>query len=323
MTFFCIRKPSAAFLMAPALALLLGGCSSFSKDKGAPFGVGAHPQTNRLTPQRLGTRPQTPNSPLVKKTTKLAAAYRKHPENGDLALQYIYHLRALNMQEQAANVLAQAYRNTPKHPQVASEYGRLLLASGKSNQAQRVLQRTRTDGANDWRTLSALGTLAARKGRYGVATDYFNKALEQQPQRASILNNLALAMALDGKADEAENMLRNADDSGRFGPRMRQNLALVLALQGKYDEAQDVATTDLPQKQAEANIAYLRKMMKSDNVAGGVNFTDESRARVASLDDGPITTGALPDNAKAGAAPRATVKQMPPLRLNPIDGESK
>jgi hypothetical protein len=47
-------------------------------------------------------------------------------------------------------------------------------------------------------------------------------------------------------------------------PKIRQNLALVLAVQGKHAEARAIAGQDLSPEHADANIAFLRKLVKAD-----------------------------------------------------------
>jgi Flp pilus assembly protein TadD len=46
---------------------------------------------------------------------------------------------------------------------------------------------------------------------------------------------------------------------------VRQTLALVVGLQGHFDEAEKIASQELSPEQAEANVAYLRKMLAQQN----------------------------------------------------------
>ncbi|MCP4936250.1 MAG: tetratricopeptide repeat protein [bacterium] len=283
-------------LSSMAMIFLLAGCTNAKKSHSP--GVTGSLKRNSLA--KNSTRAQLPvkASPLANNTTKLAKAFNKNPANSKLAINYVYHLRSLGLQQQAVNILYRAYQANPEHPVIASEYGRLLLGSGKTVQARRVLGRIEKKSSPDWHTLSALGTIEARNGSYEKATSYFQQARELAPKKASVLNNLALSIALGGKPDEAENLLRNADDSGRFGARLRQNLALVLALQGKYDEAQAMATTDLPPAQAKKNIAYLKSMLSTTTSQDGIELTDETTPPVANtmagnLNEGPATTASV------------------------------
>lgn len=319
------RKPAFALLFAGAT--LLSGCAtqptapnltgsiSSPQSGGGPRSVAANPDA------QPPLRQQPKQSALVDTTTQLAAAFRKDPANGDVAIQYIYSLRRLGLQQQAVGVLGEAYRANPDHPEVASEYGRLLVGSGKDTQAQRVLERANAASEKDWRTLSALGTVEARAGNYAKATEYFRKANDLEPKRISIINNLALAIALSGQPAEAENLLRNADDSGNFGPRLRQNLALVLALQGKFDDAQSVATTDLSPKEAAANIAYLKRMLHTTELENGVEFTDESIATSELAKTGAparITTPALTEEPAPAEPPAAIAAAAQATKQKPF-----
>ena len=45
------------------------------------------------------------------------------------------------------------------------------------------------------------------------------------------------------------------------GPKVRQNLALVVGLRGRFAEAEKIASADLPENEAAANISYLKQML--------------------------------------------------------------
>ena len=130
---------TGALLCAMAMVLLLAGCSNNKKTRGP----GVTGSIKRISPPRTSARAQLPvkASPLANNTTKLAKEFNKNPANSKLAMNYIYSLRSLGMQQQAINVLYRAYQANPTHPVIASEYGRLLLGSGKTVQARRVLDR--------------------------------------------------------------------------------------------------------------------------------------------------------------------------------------
>ncbi len=302
-----------ALLSSVAIVFLLTGCTNTKKPRGPGVTGSVTGSVKRIRPTTNTNRAQLPikASPLANNTTKLAKAFDANPANSQVALDYVYSLRSLGMQQQAVNVLYRAYQANPRHPVIASEYGRFLLGSGKTLQAQRVLDRIDSQSGPNWRTLSALGTIEARNGSYDKATNYFQQARKLAPKQASVLNNLALSIALGGKPDEAENLLRNADDSGRFGARLRQNLALVLALQGKYDEAQDMATTDLPPAQAKRNIAYLKNMLSTTSPQDGIELSDETRQPVARA-----TTRSMAGDLSDGPATTASIG--PPMQLNPM-----
>lgn len=45
------------------------------------------------------------------------------------------------------------------------------------------------------------------------------------------------------------------------GPKVRQNLALAVALRGRFEEAEKIASADLPEAEAAANVNYLKQML--------------------------------------------------------------
>ncbi len=148
---------------------------------------------------------------------------------------------------------------------------------GRLDIAKYTLQVAEAQGIHDWKTLSALGTLQAKAGKHSEAQRYYLAALQVQPDAISVTNNLALSYALDGKADKAEQLLRNAVASGPDDKRVRQNLALVLGVQGKFDEARKIASTDLPEADAKANMAYLKSMLSAPTSVASLG-PDDARA---------------------------------------------
>ena len=59
----------------------------------------------------------------------------------------------------------------------------------------------------------------------------------------------------------AEVTLRRAVAQPNASPKARQNLALVVGLRGHFEEAEKIARADLPEKEAAANVDYLRQML--------------------------------------------------------------
>jgi len=64
---------------------------------------------------------------------------------------------------------------------------------------------------------------------------------------------------------KAEDALRRAYAGAPGDLRIRQNLALVVGLQGHREEAEQIARADLPPEQADANVASLKAMLKSND----------------------------------------------------------
>jgi Flp pilus assembly protein TadD len=135
------------------------------------------------------------------------------------------------------------------------------------DQAQDVLGKVIAQGSNDWKVFSAMGSALDQQSKYAEARDYYQRALKIAPGNVAVMNNLGMSYALEGNLKQAEKTLREASDlpAGKNEPRVRQNLALVVGLQGRFDEARQIASTDLPPDQVEANMAYLQKMLSQPN----------------------------------------------------------
>ena len=252
------------------------------------------------------TRPAAkPTNPLHVATTYWAKEHQKNPRDAKAALNYARNLKALGATPKAIQVLDQAYRLNPKNTEIAGEYGRLALAADNLPLADRLLkQAEQKRGGGDWRVLSARGTVLAKKGDHRSAQGYFHAALRKKPEALSVRNNLALSYAMSGQPQQAERLLRDAVKTGRETPRIRQNLALVMGLQGKYDEAKQLASLDIADREAAANMTYLKNMVHP--------------AKVASKAPGrPAIPAPIPANAKAPAQRPAMPKPIPAAAAGP------
>ncbi len=191
---------------------------------------------------------------------------------------------------------------------------------GQLDIATQALKTAEAQGIDDWKTLSAQGTLRAKQAQYAEAEQYFLAALQKEPNAISVTNNLALAYALDGKADKAEELLRKAVASGQGDKRVRQNLALVLGIEGKYDEARQIASVDMGEQEAKANVTYLRNMLTSPNAFASAKPDDNAALASSQDDDGwqPYDTSAsevAPVRAAAATPPSPPKVQV----VKPVD----
>jgi len=240
-------------ILTTASAALLGGCNKTGGNQllGAN-GMGLPP---------VNTAAMTDDQSNRAKVGQWAAAYARRPQDPKMVLGYAYALKATGNKQQAMTVLNNGFRANPDNGEIAAQLGRVALELGRTDIAQQSLAVAQKKGVDDWRTLSAQGTLLAKQGNHAGAQRYFQAALQKNPESTSVVNNLALSYALDGKAKESESLLRQAVASGTPDKRVRQNLALVLGLQGKYSEATQVASVGTSKKEANQNVAYLRKML--------------------------------------------------------------
>ena len=190
--------------------------------------------------------------------------YQKDPKDAEAAVRYGQALRALGMRAQAVAVLEQASLYHTRNTAVLGAYGRALADAGNFSQALDVLSRAHTPDQPDWRILSAQGAVLDQMGRHEEARLHYINALRIVPDEPSVMSNLGLSYALSKNLKEAEETLRRASALNSGDPRVRQNLALVVGLQGRFQEAEEIARADLSPEDAQANLAYLRRMLADE-----------------------------------------------------------
>jgi Flp pilus assembly protein TadD len=166
--------------------------------------------------------------------------------------------------------LEQANLNNPGNRAILGAYGRALADTGSYKQAFDVLSRAHTPANPDWRILSIQGTALDNLGNHEEARRYYASALKIVPNEPSVLSNLGLSYVLTKELPKAEATLRRAYAQNGADARVRQNLGLAIGLQGRFAEAEAIVKADLPADEAEANVAYLKQMLRnSDNRQSG------------------------------------------------------
>jgi Flp pilus assembly protein TadD len=245
------RKVRAARLIASAtavglLALSAAGCKTTGDDVTGSIGT-----------------PATPDSEagLRRSLDVWGARYKANPGDAEAAMTYARALRATEQRAQAVAVLQQASMRNPRNMQLIGAYGRALADAGDYGEALDALERAHTPDNPDWRILNAQGAVLDQMGRHREAQRHYSAALKIMPNEPSVLSNLGLSYALEKQLKRAEGTLRKAVAQPGAKPKVRQNLALVVGLQGRFDEAEKIASADLPESEAAANVAYLRQML--------------------------------------------------------------
>ena len=248
------KRLSKAMLSTSAsvfLAIAVSGCSSsgFSSKSADPISTGS-----------IG-------SPSLKATIGAQKAWQSDPKNLRKGMAYVRQLQALEQNAEQLRVLEQLIVYHPNNTKLLTFYGKRLINNGQLPQAIKILRKAESRGERDWRLYSALGSALDQTGQYAQARIQYKKALALQPKEIKIQNNLAMSYALEGQLPRAEQILKAASDTprGRANTRIRQNLALVVGLQGRFDEARMIASRDLPPKEVEANMAYLKAMLSKSN----------------------------------------------------------
>src|SRR6478609_4032849 len=247
-----MQRPPARLLASVAVlaALSAGGCSTTtgtsSPDTTGSIATDSAPRSQVQWRQEMDVWGQR---------------YRANPADPDAAVHYAQALRAVGQRAQAAAVLEQAALHNQDNRVVLGAYGRALADNGSYQQALEVLNRAHTQDQPDWRILSVQGAVLDQMGRHADAQRHYASALRLMPDEPSVLSNLGLSYLLTKDLKNAEVTLRRAVAQPNAGPKVRQNLALVVGLRGRFAEAEKIATADLPENEATANVAYLRQML--------------------------------------------------------------
>ena len=173
---------------------------------------------------------------------------------------------------QALAVMRKMVAYHPEDRQVLAAYGKALAGAGQLSKALKVVRRAQADDQPDWKLYSAEGAIHDQLGRPKEARASYKRALEIQPNEPSVLSNLGMSHLLTGDLKTSERYLRNALER-KAASTTRQNLALVVGLQGRFEEAEKIAAADLSPRQAQANVRFLRKMLKQQNAWGDLKQT--------------------------------------------------
>ena len=192
--------------------------------------------------------------------------FRANPKDVNLALQYAKALRDTGKKAQAVAILERATLEQPGNKALLGGYGRALADNGNFQQAFDVLGRAHSPTDPDWHILSAQGSALDQLGRHDEARQYYASALKIVPEEPSVLSNLGLSYVLSKDLPKAEEVLRRANSNKDADPRVRLNLAVVVGLQGRMAEADSIAKADRPPDEAQANVAYLHRLLaRQDN----------------------------------------------------------
>jgi len=240
----------ATSAVAAALALTAAGCNTINGPE----------TTGSIGTSSMASAPRS-DADWRQSLDVWGKRYRENPGDAAAAIAYARALRATEQYTQAVAVLEQTTMRNPHSMPLLGAYGRALADTGQYAQALEALDKAHTPDNPDWRVLNAQGAVLDQMGRHADAQRHYEAALKIVPGEPSVLSNLGLSYALTKHLKQAEATLRQAVDGRNAGPKVRQNLALVVGLEGRFGEAESIARADLPQAEADANVAYLREML--------------------------------------------------------------
>lgn len=262
-----IRDTCAKTGFALMLAATVASCSSTSRET-----------TGSVAPARGRSVEQMSSGELQGLAQRLGQAYAKQPGDKATALRYASLLQMSGSTDQALAVMRKAAIDHPKDRDVLAAYGKALAADGQFEPALQAVRRAQTPEYPDWKLVSAEAAILDQLGQNGEARNLYTRALELKPNEPSVLSNFGMSYVLTGDLKTAEATMRRAVAAPGADSRVRQNLALVVGLQGRFAEAEAIASQELSPDQAQANVAYLRKMLAQQNAWNDLKKEDKARS---------------------------------------------
>ena len=261
------RLLTAAFMLA--LAASVAGCGTSNITTGSISRSHGKPLETMSAGELQGA------------TTSLGQSYARNPNDKATALKYATVLQMNGADDQSLAVMRKLAIGYPKDREVLAAYGKALAANGQLEPALDAVRRAQTPEYPDWRLASAEGAILDQLGQKDEARQLYRKALDLKPNEPSVLSNLGMSYLLEGDLRTAETYLRSAAGQPGADSRVRQNLALVVGLQGRFDEAERIASQELSPDQAQANIAYLRRMLSQQNAWNQLKAQDGQKTAAA------------------------------------------
>ena len=258
-----LRTSAAIILIAGAVAV--SGCA---RDRQT---TGSIEQASSTSLARMSA------SDLNNLVRQYSARYERRPKDKTTGLAYAALLRMTGRDDQALAVMRKMVIYHPKDNDVLSAYGKALAATGNFAKALDAIERAQKPDNPDWRLESAKGAILDQLGKPDEARNMYRKALDIQPNEPTVLSNLGMSYLLTNDLGAAETYLRKASQQPGADSRIRQNLALVVGLQGRFDEAERIASSELPPEEAQANVAYLRKMLTQQNAWNQLKQEDSKK----------------------------------------------
>jgi Flp pilus assembly protein TadD len=263
-----IRLPrkSMAVTFALCAALAVTSCATDPRTTGSVKTSDAGGSFSQMSMPQL-------NSEL----RKYSEAYAKNQTDKQIGLTYATLLRMTGKDDQALAVVRKLVIHHPQDNQILTAYAKALAATGNLKEALGAIEKAQRPEHPDWQLLSANGTILDQLDRSQEARTYYRNALDIVPNEPTVLSNLGMSYVLSNDLRSAETYLRKAISQPGADSRVRQNLALVVGLQGRFDEAEKIASAELPEGEAKANIAYLRDMLSQQNAWNMLEKEDKKK----------------------------------------------
>lgn len=220
-----LKKNASVLVLTVSVCALLSACKTAESVNGEPTLHSASVDSAITRAAHYDTKP-------ARSVSYLERAYKRSPDNEDLAVEFATALRGKDELSKAELVIQPFAKANPPSSAAAAEYAAILLAKGEYEAAEKHAQNAILSDDANYKAYHRLGIALDAQGEYTPAERAYRKGLDLwQGDPTTIMNNLALNLATQGYLAESAEILRKAQAVSPNRVEIERNLRIVTALQ--------------------------------------------------------------------------------------------
>jgi len=171
----------------------------------------------------------------------LEQAYRRHPNNEEVAARYISVLIESGQKNKAKEVLMSAIAAMPQSPYFLLRLARLKSEEKQFKESKNLLDRLLKVAPENIEAWTLAGFIASEEQNYQAAERYFREAYEKQPENDTLARYYVTQLLKLNKFQEARRLLlrleSTSDDDGQLDADLVFQLGYVLFQLDEFAEA--------------------------------------------------------------------------------------
>ena len=234
----------------------------------------------------------------------LAAAYKKHVANEEIAARYVEQLLDLNKKDKAKATLHESLKRMPSSPYFLLKLARLKSEDKNYKEAKNLLDRLLRFSPDSIEGWTLAGFIANEEKNYDAAERYFREAYEKQPENDTLARYYVAQLLRQDKYQEARRLLvkleSSAEPDSPLDPELTFQLGYIFFQLEEFAEAK-TRFLSLAEKASDAGRMYyyagqcdeLRKSYKDargfyDKIPNSSEFYQQGLQRIIfmTLDSG-------------------------------------
>ena len=171
----------------------------------------------------------------------LEQAYRRHPNNEEVAARYISVLIESGQKNKAKDVLMSAIAAMPQSPYFLLRLARLKSEEKQFKESKNLLDRLLKVAPENIEAWTLAGFIASEEQNFQAAERYFREAYEKQPENDTLARYYVTQLLKLNKFQEARRLLlrleSTSDDDGQLDADLIFQLGYVLFQLEEFSEA--------------------------------------------------------------------------------------